>query len=254
MKHLKLISELYKKTYIDAAKKARKLGHSEKEKDLKRWSDIKGISSKNVERINSHRFFFDKNKYTKNDYPHATGYHTPDEREKMGPFSPKPPYFSITGFRYKFADGQESSGEKQIRISIEVDFMSNYEQPMKMECYFNFQYHPNRHSKADHSFQCYVNFENDNRSGRFFKFDNRRDSFKFWNFIKEEVIPELKKEKNEFGDYRSIDILTKYGEKFPEMDLSRIPEYWRSNIPSLPVPFDWITKMFNTNDFYDETP
>jgi hypothetical protein len=257
MKHLKLISELYKKTYIDASQKARSLGHSDKEKDLKRWADIKGISSKNVERINSHRFFFDRNPRSKDNYPYVTGYHRPEEKEKMGPFAPKSPYFSITGFKYKDLFSEKSSSDHIIKIVIEVNFMSNYEETMKMECYFIFHYHPNRPSSGlNHFFNGYINFDNDEKYGKFFKFDNRRDAFKFWNFIKEDVIPELKKEKNEFNDLSSLYILTENGEIFPEMDydISQIPEDWRVNPPFLPVPFEWITKLFNVKDFYDETP
>jgi len=139
MKHLRKISELYKSTYLDAADRLSSLGHKSRAEELRKWADRGGISSRNVERIDSHRYFFNSNDRIKQ-LSVFSGYTGSEERQKLGPFAPKPPYFSIVDFGFDRCLYQAwHTPGKGFVIQIQVYFQSNYDDLVKLSCIFEFR-------------------------------------------------------------------------------------------------------------------
>lgn len=234
MKHLRKISELYKSTYLNAADRLSTFGHKSRAEELRKWADRRGISSKNVERIDSHRYFFNSNDRIKNLLVFS-GYTGSEERERLGPFAPKYPYFSIVDFKFDncFYQTWYNTGNGFI-IQIQVYFQSNYDDVVRLSCNFDFRI-LNGEILYDFRSWIYPGEKYGEAKNIFFKFDNRRDAVKFRNFILGDVIPQMNKDRIRIQESNLVELID------DNEDIFRESVEWDGDFPL--VPFDLIKKI-----------
>lgn len=255
MRHIKSISELFKSTYISAAKKSyNNYNHYKRGDELIKHGEYRG-ENKPVDRIFPHRFIFDNIKdHDFRDYVTTKNKEIEVNGENI---AIEPPYFSITDFEIigDKVKNNEVRGDfgwyilVQYSVHINIYFESNYGKKLKLDCYFSIEDEDIKNITKSRKLDFKSMMKIDDKT-QFFKFKNRKDAVQFKKFLTDDVIVEFLKDIEEYptSDNNGIDKKIEVIEQFKNYENGK---FYHMNSDGIPSIYIGLLKDIPINSFYE---